>query len=410
MSLEPVPIILRRGTRSRINTVKTGSGLNAGEPYYITDEGRLAVGTAVNNYTAMAREADAPACVSTDVGKVLSVSASGVVAWEQRSTFVFSRVARIGDSDLSNGTMCYPLALTNRTWLVGVARTTPANGLAQIFRTVDAGSTWTAVATLDTSDSYVNCFLNLGSGTVLAFTSTSNRVWRSTDSGATWAYLSQIDTTTARTLFAYKKGDGTLLAFAGGGSSNTSTIYSSSDSGATWSFVRTLSGTACTAFIALASGTLLVGTYTGSSPKVWRSTDDGANWTENASALSGSGLRGFAESGGVIVCGQQGSGTVYRSTDDGLTWSAATVSPPGASDCRALVTVGAGEFLCGTSTAGGFIYRSTDYGVTWTQVQTIGASSPSYMTVAPVTGSDTTVFVPTSSSCGDLHVGRRVYL
>jgi hypothetical protein len=51
----------KRGTRAQINTAATASGLKQGEVYLITDEARLAVGTAVNTYEAFAKFSEAVA-------------------------------------------------------------------------------------------------------------------------------------------------------------------------------------------------------------------------------------------------------------------------------------------------------------------------------------------------------------
>ncbi len=41
---------IKRGTRAQLNAAVSGNSLNLGEPYLITDEGRLAVGTGSNTY------------------------------------------------------------------------------------------------------------------------------------------------------------------------------------------------------------------------------------------------------------------------------------------------------------------------------------------------------------------------
>lgn len=45
----------KRGTRAQVNAAATASGLKVGEVYLITDEGRLAVGTAANAYQDFAK-------------------------------------------------------------------------------------------------------------------------------------------------------------------------------------------------------------------------------------------------------------------------------------------------------------------------------------------------------------------
>ena len=52
-------IRFKRGSRSAINAAAAASGLAAGEPYLITDESRIAVGTAANTYKAFVRQDDA---------------------------------------------------------------------------------------------------------------------------------------------------------------------------------------------------------------------------------------------------------------------------------------------------------------------------------------------------------------
>ncbi len=58
-------IRVKRGTRAQIEAAKTASTLAAGEVYLITDEARLAVGTAVNAYTPAATQAEARIAVES---------------------------------------------------------------------------------------------------------------------------------------------------------------------------------------------------------------------------------------------------------------------------------------------------------------------------------------------------------
>ena len=47
-------LLMKRGTRAQLNAAATASGLQVGEPYLITDEGRLAVGLSVSTYVEYA--------------------------------------------------------------------------------------------------------------------------------------------------------------------------------------------------------------------------------------------------------------------------------------------------------------------------------------------------------------------
>jgi len=51
-------IKILRTTKANLEAQKAASGLLAGEPYLITDEDRLAVGTGVNSYSEMARKSE----------------------------------------------------------------------------------------------------------------------------------------------------------------------------------------------------------------------------------------------------------------------------------------------------------------------------------------------------------------
>lgn len=58
------PIQFLRGLRAALNSQASANNLLAGEPYLITDENRLAVGTAVNAYEAMAKQSEVRAFAS----------------------------------------------------------------------------------------------------------------------------------------------------------------------------------------------------------------------------------------------------------------------------------------------------------------------------------------------------------
>lgn len=47
---------VKRGTRAQIETAKADNQLRQGEPYLITDENRLAVGTGADAYVAVATQ------------------------------------------------------------------------------------------------------------------------------------------------------------------------------------------------------------------------------------------------------------------------------------------------------------------------------------------------------------------
>lgn len=54
-------LLIKRGTRAEIESAKAASGLLNSEPYLITDEGRIAIGTSANSYSAFLKEDEVPA-------------------------------------------------------------------------------------------------------------------------------------------------------------------------------------------------------------------------------------------------------------------------------------------------------------------------------------------------------------
>lgn len=92
----PSPLRVRRGTRAALNALATANGIVASEPYYITDEQRFAIGTAVGSYVAFAKQSE--------------VGGGGVDPW-----------TRLGlDADFINGTTTFQN-------ITGFTFTPPAN-------------------------------------------------------------------------------------------------------------------------------------------------------------------------------------------------------------------------------------------------------------------------------------------
>lgn len=74
---------IKGGTRAQLNTAAGAGQLNAREPYFITDEGRFAVGTGTGAYSAMAKEGEVEAPVDAltityTSGRVTGIDADGV--------------------------------------------------------------------------------------------------------------------------------------------------------------------------------------------------------------------------------------------------------------------------------------------------------------------------------------------
>lgn len=79
-----IPIRVLRATRAALDAQAGASGLLAGEPYLITDENRLAVGTGTGAYQALAKQGEIPNPMRpVAVAFDSEVAASAAVNWTQ---------------------------------------------------------------------------------------------------------------------------------------------------------------------------------------------------------------------------------------------------------------------------------------------------------------------------------------
>ena len=65
-----VSIAIKRGTRAQLETAAGNGGLVTGEPYLITDEGRIAVGTGPETFVTYAKKNEVPTDAAEDWGFV----------------------------------------------------------------------------------------------------------------------------------------------------------------------------------------------------------------------------------------------------------------------------------------------------------------------------------------------------
>ena len=65
---------VKRGSRSQIDAAASSGSLNAGEPYLVTDEGRLAVGLSTTTYETFAKQTETGFSASFPFYKASGVS------------------------------------------------------------------------------------------------------------------------------------------------------------------------------------------------------------------------------------------------------------------------------------------------------------------------------------------------
>ena len=273
-------------------------------------------------------------------------------------------------------------------------RTLAVNSVGDIFAgTAKAGSVWKST---DKGKSWVETFRPLEPVLGLALNSQGHifaavylkGVYRSTDNGATWSQKTVGLTNFGARRIVVDNVDNLYIATEGGVFKSTNSgdrwqpknsgmgvrrigwiatkppnclfatarngcSYRSTDNGDTWlPFTQSVSGD----FVITPRGEVLVA----SGEYVFRSTDDGANWSSTNTGLGRSGMSLAVNSVGYIY-GTDGK-SVCRSTDDGATWSVIN-SGLATLTANALIFDSEGYALLGVNAEGSAsdigVYRST---------------------------------------------------
>ncbi|MFA4875794.1 MAG: kelch repeat-containing protein [Methanoregula sp.] len=214
-----------------------------------------------------------------------------------------------------------------------------------------------------------------------------NDVWRSTDNGATWTQMTASAGWSARSvLSSVAMPDGSIVMMGGQDSSGyyLNDVWRSTDNGATWTQVNAGAGWSPRIYhttVVMPDGSIVLMGGTDGSLKndVWRSTDNGASWTQvNASA--GWSPRKYQNSvampdGSIVMMGgSDGSlkNDVWRSTDNGASWTQVNAGAgwsPRMYQNSVKMPDGSIVLMGGyDGTYRNDMWRSTDNGVTWTQV------------------------------------------
>jgi len=151
----------------------------------------------------------------------------------------------------------------------------------------------------------------------------------------------------------------------------TSSTFGTTDLGDTW----TAGGGGLpgfTNFYALVrSGDALVAG--GDSPGIWRSTDNGLNWSQiTAGVDADEAVLSFLADGNTVYAAIGYSSAFGVSTDNGQTWTKYTSGLTSGQTMTGVAKIGSTLFLC-HQTLG--VYTSADGGMNWTLTSAIGAQS-----------------------------------
>ncbi len=275
-----------------------------------------------------------------------------------------------------------------------------------VFKSLDAGATWTAASKgLGPAGVWVRS-LAVTPDAVYAGTD-ANGVYRSTDGGGTWASASagllgpafsphigalvadprspdRIWAGTSRGVFLTTNGGLSWqerrrglpldvptfgLALAPDGrtlyAANVRSLYRTTNQGKSWERVR--NGLTANGFFEVAVDPAHPATVFAGGPGLWKSADGGAHWTRVAAKPLDGTVVALAFQGGRLYVSNRRATTqqIYFSDDHGATWTAATQSPsdPVVVDLAAgpdVVYAGSRSDL-----ALGGVFRSLDRGRTW---------------------------------------------
>jgi uncharacterized protein (TIGR03437 family) len=168
---------------------------------------------------------------------------------------------------------------------------------------------------------------------------------------ATWAQTSGPEG--GNILVFAVKGKAILAGTQGGG------VFRTTDNGSNWTQVNNGLSTSVVYALATSGTTLFAGTFNG----VYRTTDNGANWAPINNGLTNLDVRALALNGTTLFAGTSGGG-VFRTTDNGASWTRVNNGLTNL-DVRALLGVGTTLFA---GTFGGGVFRTTDNGASWTPV------------------------------------------
>ena len=249
-----------------------------------------------------------------------------------------------------------------------------ARSESEIFLSSDNGDNWHTIK----HNLWAGLFWSLttaqlNADTSAIFVGTESGVFRSTNAGLTWDVVNQGLSACIVTALGVTR-TSILAGTYGNG------IFRSSDQGSTWipvnngldsAFIESLQtyGGLTVNSIASFGNTLLAGTLAG----IFRSTDEGATWTDVNNDWTRQQIWSFAKSDSTIFAG----GSVFlafRSTDDGITWNCGETSF--SSGAVMALTYENGKLFAAANEGGAF--RSTDNGTSWTKVYSPGQSDYAY--------------------------------
>lgn len=186
---------IKRGTRAQLNAAVTGNTLNLGEPYLITDENRIAVGTGSNSYVDFAKLAEIQA-LDADLTAISGLTGTGFLKRTGTNTWVLDTSTYLTAESDTLATVTGRGATTNTAVTLSGGATIGSAGLGingstsgKVTLTAPAVAGTTAIAFPATSGTValVGDIPTVGSGTLTlsvgAAAATNNTVTIATGTG-----------------------------------------------------------------------------------------------------------------------------------------------------------------------------------------------------------------------------------
>lgn len=258
----------------------------------------------------------------------------------------------------------------------------PTSGVSRT--SFDGGLTWSIAATPVETNGDLRAVATNGTGTWVAVGSrgTTGATVTSTDAGVSWPTSATLAVGTFLDSVAH--GSGTWIAGGADYGADDAIVVRSTNAGASWGspitvhtegVVRGLATDGAGRWVAVTSPLLLT---TGGPSHVWVSADDGATWSGPTLTVAGD-LHGVATDGSTwVAVGQvDARATVWRSTNDGLNWSSGTQLAGYTSEAWGVATDGDGTWVAvgygrpsGTNNRPAS-FTSDDDGLTWPTVTVI---------------------------------------
>jgi photosystem II stability/assembly factor-like uncharacterized protein len=243
-----------------------------------------------------------------------------------------------------------------------------ASTFGEIFLSTDNGDHWHAIKNnLWAGQFWSLTAAKLSLDTSAIFAGTESGVFRSTNTGLTWDIVNQ--GLSACVVTALGVSDSSLFAGTCGNG-----IFRSRDRGASWfpvnngldtafiESIQTFGGLTVQA-IGSFGNTLLAGTLSG----IFRSTDDGANWTDVNNDWTRQEIWSFTKSDSSIFAGSSVF-FVFRSRDDGITWNCGDTNFSLGGKVGNIMSLAFGNDKLFAAAMERGVYRSTDDGLSWTNI------------------------------------------